>query len=313
MDGVTHGLAGLLLGEAIEGPENECRSRRVFWTFAALAPDLDGISGLGGPLYYFAYHRRILHGFPALAVLILVGALVYHRLGLGSRLRGGFATLLALLLHLFLDVITSFGTTLFYPFSARDFSLDLTFIVDLFFTALIVLFLLIHIYWAKAKGGFAKGGLAVLGLYLCGAFCANKMATALIQDKIKEGKFPSGEVSVIPQPPTVFHWAGFISTKEGYWAGAVSLLSGKCELELYGKPKAAMLYEQAKKCEAGRRFIRFARYPYVVEKENPNSVTFIFEDLRFSVSKRERANYYYGSAVEVSFDGTVIKEGLANP
>ena len=313
MDGVTHGIAGLLLGELCEEPERASRRRRFFWAAISLAPDLDGLAGAYGPIYYFAYHRRIFHGLPGMALLALIGSLAYHYFGFGSRKRGLLFSALAVALHVFFDTVTSFGTTLLYPFSQVDYSLDLLFIVDLLFSSLLLLFLLLHIYRGENSKRWVYGGGGVVACYLLLALAMNYSAQSLVKTEVSQKRYPPGEVSVIPQPPSVFHWAAFIKTKQGYWAGPLSLLDGKVNMRHYKLPQKKELYERACQTEAGARFLRFARFPHVIEITKENSVTYNFLDLRFLISGKEKANYYFGSTVQLSLDGKIIKQGLTNP
>ena len=313
MDGVTHGIAGLLLGELCEEPATASRRRRFFWAAISLAPDLDGLAGAGGPIYYFAYHRRIFHGLPGMALLALLGGLAYHYLGFGSRKRGITLSALAVALHVFFDTVTSFGTTLLYPLSRVDYSLDLLFIVDLAFSSLLLLFLLLQIYRGNNSKRWVYGGMGVMACYLLLATAMNYSAQSLVKTEVSKQRYPLGVVTVIPQPPSVFHWAAFIQTEQGYWAGPLSLLDGKVHLRHYQLPKKKALYERACQTEAGKRFLRFARFPHVVEKSKEDGVTYNFIDLRFLISGKEKANYYFGSTVQMSLEGKVLAQGLTNP
>ena len=312
MDGVTHAIAGLLAGELCEEPEKCSRRRRFFWAAISLAPDLDGMSGVGGPLYYFAYHRRIFHGLPGILFLALCGGFLYDYLGLGGRKRGLFLSLIALLVHLFLDLATSFGTTLFYPFMATDYSLDLLFIVDLLFSGLLLSFSFLQIYKGMGSKKWAIAGVLVAIFYIFAAAFMRHRALELIGREVSEKRYPQGLVSIIPQPPSIFHWALFIKTENGYWAGTISLLDEKSNLRLYEEPKRKKLAHIASTTEAGKRFLAFARFPHLIEICTKDGVTYKFIDLRFQISGKEKANYYFGSTVKLANDGTVLEQGLTN-
>jgi len=311
MDGLTHIAAGLLTGEAVEPRPGRTTTSRIFWAALSIAPDLDGLTGLGGPLWYFAYHRRIGHGLPGVALLVLAGAFFYRRLGLGTFRRGLAMAALALGGHLFLDVVTAFGTTLFYPYGTTDYALDLLFIVDLAFTTVLLVFLVLA--WRRGPR-FARLGLVAAGLYLTAAVLARHRVETVVAARIGAGDLPPGVVTVIPQPPTLLHWAAFDVTPRGTWAGLVTVFGDRPDWTFHPVPADGANLARANDTPAARRFLAFARIPVVREVANDDgSTSFFYEDLRFSMSGHERANRYFGSRVDLGPDGTVLREGLANP
>ena len=132
MDVISHALVGALVGQALSPAGEDARlAGSVLGVVAAIAPDLDFLAELAGKRAAWRYHRAALHGLPSLlplAALVTLGALAS-----GAPLPAwralGIATV-AVFSHLVLDVLTSFGTVLLYPFSRRRFSTRSHFIVD---------------------------------------------------------------------------------------------------------------------------------------------------------------------------------------
>jgi inner membrane protein len=99
---------------------------------AGVAPDLDFLCELKGKLAGWRYHRVALHGIPMLPLMaapLVLGALASDAAQAGL-LRIVLTVVAALASHLLLDVVTSFGTALLYPFTRRRFSTRSHFIAD---------------------------------------------------------------------------------------------------------------------------------------------------------------------------------------
>ena len=142
-DNLTHGLAGVLLAQAgfrqRYGP-----AATVALVVGAELPDMDFLFALGGPVASFVHHRGITHSLLGGAGLALLGALILWRL-LRERAywRLALLTYLGVLLHIWMDYLTSYGTQVLLPFDAGRYTADAVFIIDYFYTGLMVVALLL--------------------------------------------------------------------------------------------------------------------------------------------------------------------------
>src|SRR4051812_7054343 len=117
---------------------------------ACAAPDLDFVAGFAGPVSYLLNHRGVTHSL----ILLPLWALALSWL-LSKILRdpGGWRALyaitaLAIGAHIAGDVITSYGTMVLAPFSDWRAGIGTTFIIDLWFSGIIVIGLVASaIYW----------------------------------------------------------------------------------------------------------------------------------------------------------------------
>jgi membrane-bound metal-dependent hydrolase YbcI (DUF457 family) len=157
MDTITHGIAGALIGKAFFGGRDEpaangrhARSDRgarvaiVACTLGAIFPDIDTFAGplARNPLAIMEWHRNITHSL----VLLPVWALLLALLTRGSaRWRGWNSPswprlfliyAVGLASHVFLDVITSFGTMIWSPVRYTRVAWDWMFILDFTLVAL---------------------------------------------------------------------------------------------------------------------------------------------------------------------------------
>lgn len=156
MDPFTHGVVGALLGKAFfaDDPAPDAPSwwRRqatagrvaiVSATLGAIFPDVDVFAGplAHNSLAIMTWHRNITHSLVMLPVWALLLAALTALLARRIRWPApGYATLVliyaaALGSHVFLDLITSFGTMIWSPLSYARPAWDWVFIIDLSLTA----------------------------------------------------------------------------------------------------------------------------------------------------------------------------------
>lgn len=161
MDTITHGIAGALVGKAFFAgrgdqvqdaglkPAATTAGRVAIWaaTLGAIFPDSDIVfeffnhDGLG----VIERHRGVTHSFLCLPLWALALAALTRwfcrRREIAcpsfAALTGIYAACIAL--HIFLDLITSFGTMIWAPLSAARVSWDLAFIIDLVLTGIVLL------------------------------------------------------------------------------------------------------------------------------------------------------------------------------
>jgi membrane-bound metal-dependent hydrolase YbcI (DUF457 family) len=164
MDTITHGILGALIGKSFfaedvlnsslaqvqswrDPPPTTSRVAIVSLTLGAIFPDVDVFAGplAHNRLAFMTWHRGITHSIVLLPVWSVLLALITY--WVAPRLRwpaprlANLVTIYAvgLVSHIFLDVITSFGTMALSPISYERFSLDWVFIVDLIMTSLVLL------------------------------------------------------------------------------------------------------------------------------------------------------------------------------
>src|SRR5919106_876172 len=141
MDPVTQGVLGAAFGQAAFA--HRLGRRAVGWgALGGLAPDLDllVIPALG-PLAEFRYHRGLTHALwfgPVVGSLLGWAVWRWHaRRGReGGEGPGPWIGLfvLALFTHPLLDLFTTYGTQLLWPFSRHRFAIDAVAILDPLYT-----------------------------------------------------------------------------------------------------------------------------------------------------------------------------------
>src|SRR5882672_6655117 len=163
MDTLTHALSGALLARATvrkDAPPRSIPRRIAAGFFACAAPDLDFVFGFFGPATYVLNHRGITHSLVLLPVWALAVSWFLAKLLREPDGKDGKAGWRALYgvsaqgigLHIAGDLITSYGTMIFAPFSDWRAALGTTFIIDLWFSGIIVAGLIFSIIFRKQRG-----------------------------------------------------------------------------------------------------------------------------------------------------------------
>jgi membrane-bound metal-dependent hydrolase YbcI (DUF457 family) len=154
MDTITHGVAGALISKAVCGGEDLFRSgpinraRIITWSLmlGAIFPDSDIFREWlsSNPLLILTWHRSITHSLVSMPFFaLLLAALTrwfirWRKWDAPSFwvLAGIYA--LGILSHIFLDLVTSFGTMIWSPLEWSRPAWDLIFIIDFTFIALLL-------------------------------------------------------------------------------------------------------------------------------------------------------------------------------
>lgn len=236
MDTITHGITGALVGKAFFA-DRYGRSATLAVTLGAVFPDSDVFFALFAPneLATVEWHRGVTHSFLALPAFAALLAAMTRRLA-ARRARGqapplSFLTLwalygLGLSIHILLDLITSFGTMIWSPLASTRAAWDLVFIIDLFFTASVLLPQVAAWIYGERARAWRRGALAWTFFTVVGA------ALAAWAGPIFEVPFPirvvlvaSGLLAAIFLLPAITAW-GFRQPRWLFCRIGVGLLVG---------------------------------------------------------------------------------------
>jgi inner membrane protein len=323
MDTLTHALSGALLGRAT-APSAPAEGQlstgvRVAAGFLAGAfPDVDVVLSFVSPIAYLTLHRGPTHSLllAPLWALLLAGlfALLWRRYS--WRAFYGVA-LGGILIHIAGDWITSFGTLMLWPLSDHRFALSTTFIIDLWFTGIIVAALAAAAFWRRTRVP-AVAGLAVLAGYVGLQAYAHQQAIEIGRAKAP----PEASVTALPRPVSPFNWMVIIDDGERYRYANVRTVGGTPLLARlstwteklaapyaqpddavwdvafrYGPEGATRTLAKAAWQAPGLGFFRwFAEAPLAVDVRRGNPHTCVwFQDLRFLTPGRDAWPFRYGA------------------
>ncbi|ARO88391.1 hydrolase [Nitrosospira lacus] len=231
MDTLTHALSGALLARAtapaISRPgELTPRTRMAAGFLAAAFPDSDIVLRVFGALPYLDLHRGVTHSIIMLPAWALVLAWLFSRFSrqcYSWRAIYGTAAL-GIAIHIAGDVFTAYGTMVLAPFSYHRFALPFTFIIDPYFTAIIVMGLAAAML--RRQGRYP----AIIALVVLGGYVG--FQGVLHSQVIKVGKAYAAAhrlegtgtgIHAIPQPLSPFNWKIIVIHGDNYYEALVNL------------------------------------------------------------------------------------------
>jgi inner membrane protein len=294
---------------------------------AGLAPELDTLSMLGGAGAYVHVNRTVTHSLLGAVVLAVVVALVFTRLGSKHPTApvcfrpALVAALIGAGAHLLMDVTTSYGVRLLWPFSGKWFALDWADEVDLWLVfALVAGFLLPELFRLvteeigarPAERGRRRAAIFLLSLvavYLGARAYLHSEATALLDSHMYHGNTPRA-VGAFPLGVSPLRWHGVVATENTLEEVEVPFGPGAVfdpdRSRTYFKPESSPALEAAHQTEVVQAFLRFAQFPSASLVREGAGYRVVVQDLRFSDERRLGASVIV--VVDLNNLGEVVGE-----
>jgi inner membrane protein len=329
MDTLTHALSGALLARATAprrtGSDVLPLGRRIgLGFFAAAFPDIDIVASFLSPLSYLYHHRGVTHSLlllPLWTMLLAWGCSRVWRSGPGWRAYFGvFAWGLGI--HIAGDWITSFGTMVFAPFSDERYALSTTFIIDLWFTGIIVAGLVAAALWRRTRMP-AVAGIALLCVYVGFQFVMHHEAVRFGEEYAQSRGYRDATVTATPRPVSPYNWMVMVGEGEqwhyafvnlrrreprpagdGFFATLdkpyLPLASARWEtVPKFGEPELGALAREAYRQPQFAFFRWFSEYPSLFRVDRADhGVCVWFQDLRFHTPGRSSWPFRYGMCRE---------------
>ena len=314
MDTITHSLLGALVVRAAFPAQQSKhpftnRQRLLAGAIAGAFPDIDYIASWVDPMIYLTlWHRSITHSFvmlPLWAFLVGITLSFLFR----QRCEWRYLSMLAgfsMLSHIASDLITVYGTQVLAPLSSWRASIGTTFIIDPWFT-LVVLFGFITAC-KSASNRLPYASLAVLLAYVLFQGGLKQHVLSIAQAHVQREGISANRVAAFPQPFSPFNWKIIVESDEYYDISYVNLSGGYATVEnemsfwdkvrnTYKSPEAISWQRQRRFGDAGPEeeqvemlwhneqldyFRRFAELPvlYRIDQGMEKSCVW-FTDLRY--------------------------------
>jgi inner membrane protein len=326
MDTLTHALSGALLARATWNKSHQLslRHQTQVGFLTAAFPDIDYILRLTTDSFivYLNYHRGITHSLLLLPLWALLLSFILSRL---LKPAPDWRSLyiiccLGLGIHVAGDVITSYGTMIFSPFTDWRASLDTTFIIDPYFTGIIIIGLIFSFTHHKRRI-IATTGLFTLLAYIGVQALSQHSAVQFGRDASLDNNWRETATTAIPQALSPFHWKVIVEHKEHYHVALLRLFGNDYTAagddgfigrlyaayqspsnvnwvreDRYGYDRyEAKLIKLAWQSDAMTDFRRFARFPALAHNNDPPGQCHWFSDLRFVIPGRKNSHLFtYG-------------------
>jgi inner membrane protein len=284
MDTLTHTAIGACLGEVIAGKELG-KKAMLAGAIANNLPDIDVLSTTwASETQALLLHRGITHSF--LFIMLFTPLLAWGLKWMYRKNEIGFGKLLlisgsGLLLHIFLDSLTAYGTGWLEPFSTQRFTLNTIFILDPVFMLPVLIASIVLVVKKKNVAGrlkWARGGLYVSGIYLL-LICVNKIfVNNAVENKLKAQQIQYSDFTASPTPLNNFLWYVIARSANEFHVGYYSIFDGEQPIELEPVPRNDSLLDYPCDPNKVNDLKRFSQNYYAAELQND---TVVFNDLRF--------------------------------
>ncbi|HXG38099.1 MAG TPA: metal-dependent hydrolase [Bacteroidota bacterium] len=292
MDNITHSLTGALAAKIIEtngqrAEQEQKTHRTLFWltVICANLPDIDALMNIfGDPFFIIKHHRGLTHSLLFAPVLAFLPAITAYLVTSVKNLKLlWMMALVGIYLHIFFDVITTFGTQLFAPLSAERYSLDWMFIIDPLFTLIVALLLFLGKRASAHQRGFALAGGIFVVSYLLVEMVSHQIAVQRMATVARQQGLAVEKVSALPQPLSIFRWMGLVQTNDAVYRAFFNVFGNPEPSELTKFPQASDPFvEQAMKTEEAAWFMKFARHPWIRSVEQGRHWVVEIHDMQFS-------------------------------
>ena len=242
MDSLTQLTFGAACGEAILG-QKVGRKALVWGAVLGTLPDLDVFIPLGGPVNDFVYHRGFSHSLILLALLSPMIAWLISKIHPDTkRYYRGWVLLSFLVLEssVLLDLLTIYGTQIFWPFDTTPMAIPVLFIIDPLFTLPIlsgVLAALVLNRHPSLGHRLNTIGLLVSLVYLAWAFGAGEFVERRVREKLARQEVSYSQFVSSPAPFTTLLWRVVGIEKDRYFETYFSLFDQNTPLSVDFYPR----------------------------------------------------------------------------
>jgi inner membrane protein len=347
LDNITHTLVGITLVRAGLGRRTPGATAAI--VIASNAPDLDIISAItGGAVPYLAAHRGPTHGVLGVAGLALVSALIVwcvqrvrRKTQPGAAIGGLFGvSLVGTILHVLMDLPTSYGVRLLSPFDTTWYALDWLPIVDVYLWAALVGGLVAAQLRREQRTLLARATLAFCLLFYAGRAVAQQRALRIATSTRGDGTAaPCATAPVLSRHPAVFEsaaagpgvclqaaalptffspftWQLIRQQTDGYELRQISLLTSETTEPFWIPSETDQWVAEARRTTTARVFLNFSRLPATRSVTQPDGshkvrlvdVRFVGGPFQFEDRPQERPPFV--ATVVIGPAGGVLREGL---
>lgn len=287
MDSLTQIALGAAFGEATIGHKNG-KKGAIWGAVLGTLPDLDIVANFFlDPVDALAAHRAFSHSLVVALVLSPVIAFLLRRLHIKDKATRKEWTLMVFLVwstHIFVDLLTVYGTQIFWPLSRHPYGIDSIFIIDPLYTLPLALGVILAL---RAKVGSRKRFrinaffLVLSTLYLTWGMSAKLFVHSAFKQGLASKGLKTEEVMTSPTPFNTILWQGLALESDTLYAGLYSVLDSRTPGRFEAIPRQTRLLEGHRNDRAVARLLWFSKGWYAVEED---SLGLTFSDYRFGRS-----------------------------
>lgn len=287
MELVTHALLGAITADAVlpeRGPLRR-RQRMVVAAAAAIFPDIDFLGFLVDPLRFLAdWHQGPTHSLvllPLWALLIGACAAAATAPRVQALVAAALASAVGIASHIAADLLTVYGTMVFYPLSLARVQLGTTYLVDPVLTGIALGTLVLAL--RRESRWISCFGLGALATYVALQGLLQARAIEVGAASLRARGIPFEHVVALPQPFLAFSWKLIAPGLERHHQAYLDLLGLQPIV-----PDIALLRPVHRMAAAYRPkgALDWQAKPLFGEPEAAETARSLWEDPRFSAFRR---------------------------
>ena len=287
MDSLTQIALGAAFGEATVG-HKAGRKGALWGAVLGTLPDLDIVANLFlDPVASLAAHRSATHSFIVVLLVTPLIAAILKRLHSRDKVaftEWGQMVFLVLATHIFIDLLTVYGTQIFWPISNHAFGIDSIFIIDPLYTVPLasgLILALMHKVGTRRRFRINAAGLIISTLYLTWGMSVKLFVHSAFKQGLASQGIQTEQVLTSPTPFNTVLWQGLTIENDTLQAGLYSILDDRPPNRFTAVPRRSHLLNGHRKDRAVSRLLWFSKGWYAVEED---SLGLTFADYRFGRS-----------------------------
>ncbi len=305
MDSFTQIVLGAAVSNAVLGKKMGNRSL-LYGAVIGTIPDLDIIAGkfLSDPLSAIEIHRGFSHSivFFILLSLLLAKAIQFAEKRVKISYRRVFtAVFLILFTHSLLDIFTTWGTQIFWPWKEKI-ALKSIFVIDPLYTLPLLFFLYLSARlpkYSRKRYRRNTAGLILSTSYLLVTLVLQAVVSSKAADQLKNEKTAYIKIQAKPAAFTAVLWNIIAEDDDFFYLSDYSFLDTQ-PIQFKKYPKKKVLIKDIEKDASVQRLIRISENQYTITQDSAGVL--YFNDLRFGLLKDDPDD------IQFAFSYKIIKK-----
>ncbi len=308
MDAFTQMVLGASVSNAVFGKKIGNKAI-IYGVFFGIFPDFDFIFGsiFLDSLTLNEFHRGVMHSVLFFILISFIFSKIFVKWHPQVKFQRAFwGFFLILFTHSLLDIFTTWGTQIFWPFPQKI-AIKSIFVIDPLYT--IPLFL--ATFWSYSKDfntairyKINNTGLIVSSLYLVLTVLIQTFVKNVYEEDLKKQQI---QYTAITAKPTAFNtilWNAIIETKDAFYLSDFSIFQ-KDKIKYTIVEKKHELLDSLKDNPLKERLINLSENQYVMTKQ---STGLYFNDLRFGLLNKDTIPLQFGFTYQLKVKNNFIED-----
>ncbi|CAL2089673.1 Inner membrane protein [Tenacibaculum sp. 190524A02b] len=307
MDSLTQIVLGAATAEAVVGKKIGNKAL-LLGAIAGTIPDLDVLaSPFLNAVDELVFHRSFSHSLLFVILGSWLFAYLFWKTFRWKKLVFKDLYLLfslCFLTHILLDLCTTWGTQLLWPFTSYGYALYNVFVVDPFYTVPFLLLLIALLFFKKTnpwRNRLNWLGIILSTSYLLTGLFLQKKATDVFKKNLSEQGIKIEKMITKPTPFNIILWSCSVKTTDGYYTGFYSFFDENKNVSFDFEPANTSLLKPFLKNQDIQTLIKVTKGFYTIE---PIDGGILMNDLRFGKFNgwqgKEKGEYVFKYSIKPS-------------